>query len=156
MYFWSILLQAGGNFLGKITFPSWSVCSLSISVGCASHLGKGPGVERQASKVQVSDWNCSGCTYELTAHQSWNSRNKIFPFHNCVSSDDIIQVRSTKKTKYINSESGWTQTVLPGTYSSVFPYIFLASAANHLLNPIQRSCCFFELRSSDKKKNCIS
>lgn len=80
----------------------------------------------------------------------------MFPFHNYVSSDAIIQVRSTKKTKYISSESGRTQTTLPGTYSSVFPYIFLASAADHLLNPIRRSCCFFELRSSDKKKNCIN
>lgn len=59
-----------------------------------------------------------------------------------------------KETKSIRVEAGGTQTTSPGTYSSVSPYIFLVSAVSHLSNPVQWGCCFFELRSSDRKKDC--
>lgn len=94
------------------------------------------------------------CICGLTIHQSWDSRKKDVPLHSHVSSKDKIPYKSKSRRKQnrFDSKVGRTETAIPGTYSSVFPYIFLVSAANHLLNPIQQGCCFFELRSSDKKK----
>ena len=65
-----------------------------------------------------------------------------------------FKLESQKETKSIHVEAGRTQTTSPGTYSSVSPDIFLASAVSHLSNPVQWGCCFFELRSSDRKKDC--
>lgn len=65
-----------------------------------------------------------------------------------------FELEGQKETKSIHVEAGGTQTTSPGTYSSVSPYIFLASAVSHLSNPVQWGCCFFELRSSDRKKDC--
>lgn len=64
---------------------------------------------RARKAILKGNWVVFNVCLVLTTHLSWDSTNRNVPYHNIISSDDIIQVRKSKGNK-VHPRWSWTNT----------------------------------------------